>query len=199
MKRCTRLLLACLLTVGFLLIPTVSADLQGGLETRNSMTVSQGATITVTLSENPSTGYTWTMNASNGLELVKDEYTKLENDRFGAEGSHEWVYLAVTPGLQEVRGEYKRPFEEGSARDYLLTVLVVAKPDTGGAYIYIPPTPVPTVTPTVTLTTSPTSPTPFPARASTAAELIKKFQSDEKKITFPLVRPSGWPFIILHK
>ena len=196
MKIYTQLILAGLLAVSFLLIPTVSADSQLGIETQNSMTVSQGATITVTLSENPSTGYTWTMNASSGLELVKDEYTKLENDRFGAEGSHEWVYLAVTPGLQKVRGEYKRPFEEGSARDYLLTVLVVAKSDTGGSYIYIPTTPVPTVTPVVTLTTSPT---PSPTRASTAAELIKKFQSDEKKITFPLVRPSGWPFIILHK
>jgi inhibitor of cysteine peptidase len=196
MKKNSILLLAGMVAVGLLLISVASADIQGGgLETRNSMTVSQGATITVTLSENPSTGYRWAMNASSGLQLVEDEYTKLENDRFGAEGQHKWVYLAVTPGLQEIHGEYTRPFEEGSARDYLLTVLVVEKQDTGGAYIYIPPTPVPTVTPIATFTTVPT---PFPSRATTASDLIKKFQSDGRKVTFPIQRPSGWPFIILH-
>jgi predicted secreted protein len=198
MKKYSILLLAGVLAVGLLLISAASADVQGaGFETRNSMTVSQGATITVTLSENPSTGYSWVMNASSGLQLVGDNYTLLENDRFGAEGKHEWVYLAVTPGLQEVRGHYTRPFEEGSARDYLLTVLVVEKnSDSGGAYIYIPSTPVPTVTPVVTFTTGPT---PSPIPSSTAAELIKRFQSGEKKITFPMLRPSGWPFIILRK
>jgi predicted secreted protein len=197
MEKNSILLLAGALAVGLLLISAASADIQGsGLETRNSMTVSQGATITITLSENPSTGYSWVMNASSGLQLIEDNLTLLENDRFGAEGQHKWVYLAVTPGLQEVRGEYTRPFEEGSARDYLLTVLVVEKQDTGGAYIYIPTTPVPTVTPTATFTTVPT---PFPSRAPTAADLIKKFQSDERKVPFPILRPSGWPFIILHK
>jgi len=198
MKKYSILLLAGVLAVGLLLISTASADVQGGgFETRNSMTVSQGAMITVTLSENPSTGYTWTMNASSGLELVRDEYIRLENDRFGAEGKHEWVYLAVTPGLQEVRGEYTRPFEEGSAREYLLTVLVVEqKSDAGGAYIYIPSTPVPTITPAVTFTTMPT---PSPAPASTAAELIKKFQNDQKRITFPVLRPPSWPFIIFRR
>ncbi len=197
MKKNSILLLAGVMAMGLLLISAASADIQGGgLETRNSMTVSQGATITVTLSENPSTGYSWVMNASSGLQLVEDEYSKLESDRFGAEGQHKWVYLAVTPGLQEVRGEYTRPFEVGSARDYLLTVLVVEKPDAGGAYIYIPTTPVPTVTPTATFTTVPT---PFPSRATTAADLIKKFQSDERKVTFPMLHSSGWPFIILRK
>jgi len=198
MKKYSILLLAVVIAVSLLLTSAASADVQGGgFETRNSMTVSQGATITVTLSENPSTGYSWVMNASSGLQLVGDHYTLLENDRFGAEGEHEWVFLAVTPGLQEVRGDYTRPFEEGSAREYLLTVLVVEKnSDAGGASIYIPSTPVPTITPTVTFTTIPT---PSPAPASTAAELIKRFQSDGKKITFPVMRPSGWPFIIFRK
>jgi predicted secreted protein len=197
MKKNSILLLAGVLAAGLLLISAASADIQGsGLETRNSMTVSQGATITVTLSENPSTGYIWVMNASSGLQLVEDNLTLLENDRFGAEGQHKWVYLAITPGLQEVRGEYTRPFEEGSTRDYLLTVLVVEKPDAGGTYIYIPSTPVPTITPTATFTTVPTA---FPSRASTAADLIKKFQSDERKVTFPNLRPSGWPFIIFRR
>ncbi|MBP1929371.1 putative secreted protein [Methanolinea mesophila] len=196
MKRSAIFLMAGLLVLGSLFVSAAAADLQGvGLETRNSMTVSQGATITVTLSENPSTGYSWVMNATSGLKLVDDTYTKLENDRFGAEGQHEWVYLAAAPGLQEVRGEYKRPFEEGVARNYLLTVLVVEKPDSGSGYIYIPPTSVPTVTPTVTPT--PVSPS-FQDHGSSAAELIKKFQSNEKKITFPVMRPSTWPFIIFH-
>ena len=198
MKKYSILLLAGVLAVGLLLISAASADVQGvGFETRNSMTVSQGAMITVTLSENPSTGYSWVMNASSGLQLVEDNLTLLENDRFGAEGQHKWVYLAVTPGLQEVRGTYTRPFEEGYAREYLLTVLVVEKnSDTGGAYIYIPTTPIPTVTPTVTFTTIPT---PSPAPASTAAQLIKRFQSGEKEITFPTLRPSGWPYIIFRR
>jgi len=198
MKKYSILLLAGVLAVGLLIISAASADVQGvGFETRNSMTVSQGAMITVTLSENPSTGYSWVMNASSGLQLVEDNLTLLENDRFGAEGQHKWVYLAVTPGLQEVRGVYTRPFEEGSAREYLLTVLVVEKnSDAGGTYISIPTTPIPTVTPTVTFTTIPT---PSPAPASTAAQLIKRFQSGEKGITFPTLRPSGWPFIIFRR
>jgi predicted secreted protein len=198
MKKYTVFFLVGLIAAVLLLIPAVSADLPFNLETRNSMTVSQGSTITITLSENPSTGYTWVMNTTSGLQLVEDHYTNLENDRFGAEGEHEWVYLAVTPGSQEVRGEYRRPFEEGSARNYLLTVNVIeTKSDAGNTYINIPSTPVPTIIPTVTITA-----TPAPSRASslTAAELIKRFQSDEKKITLPLIqRPSGWPFIILRK
>ena len=50
-----------------------------------------GTTFNVSLSENPSTGYTWNWTLTPGLELVNDTFVANESGLIGAGGIHTWV------------------------------------------------------------------------------------------------------------
>ncbi len=70
-----------------------------------------GEAFRVILPENPSTGYSWNMSLSDGLDIVNDRYIPLTQQVPGRGGYHEWTIQAVKPGQQKVRGIYKRPWE----------------------------------------------------------------------------------------
>ena len=73
--------------------------------------VKKGEAFKVTLAENPSTGYSWNMSVSDGLEIMNDRYIPPAQHIPGRGGEHEWTIQAVKPGQQKVRGIYKRPWE----------------------------------------------------------------------------------------
>lgn len=88
--------------------------------------VTEGSTIYVKLSENPTTGYTWEMTASSGLTLIGDEYQQTPGTEamVGAGGIHTFEYKATGSGQQKIDGIYKRSWEEttGSEDTYTLTL-----------------------------------------------------------------------------
>jgi len=97
-----------------------------------SISLKNGENFTLQLRENPSTGYSWQLNLSEGLNLLDDYYTQdlvPENTEGeapeGVPGNHTWIIQAVAPGSQQVNGEYIRPWEEGSEGNFTLTVEVV--------------------------------------------------------------------------
>jgi predicted secreted protein len=98
----------------------------------DTVSASFGDLITLTLPENPSTGYSWQISASDGLEQVSDHYIQGNTGTaarpiVGAGGTHEWVFKVIKPGNQQVTGVYKRPWEatsEGEKR-YTLNVNAV--------------------------------------------------------------------------
>ncbi len=90
-----------------------------------------GDTIRLTLPENPSTGYSWQMTWSDGLEKVSDNYVQgntgtAGHPLVGAPGTHEWVFKVMQPGAQKVTGVYKRPWESSSAGEKTFTLDVNA-------------------------------------------------------------------------
>ncbi len=89
-----------------------------------------GDTIIVKLAENPTTGYSWNMTYSNGLDLQEDEYMDPGTDEvLGASGSHRWTFEVTETGEQSISAIYMRPWEEktGSEDTFNLNIMVVEK------------------------------------------------------------------------
>jgi inhibitor of cysteine peptidase len=100
-------------------------------ETDNGTTINlkNGETFFLKLRENPSTGYSWQLNLSQGLSILSDEYTQdpASEGYTGVPGTRQWEIKAVTPGSQQVEGIYKRPWEDttGTEDNFTLYVEVV--------------------------------------------------------------------------
>lgn len=87
-----------------------------------------GDTIRLSLSENPSTGYSWQLNPSAGLERVSDNYVQGGDGRIvGAAGTHLWNFKVTSTGPQKITCVYKRPWESKSdgEKSYVLNANVV--------------------------------------------------------------------------
>ena len=88
---------------------------------------SVGEQFTVSLEENPTTGYEWDMKAGPGLTLVGDEFvgpSPSPSPLMGAGGTHSWVFRADKGGTLTLTGLYVRPWETNgkSAADFSLTI-----------------------------------------------------------------------------
>jgi inhibitor of cysteine peptidase len=88
-----------------------------------------GDTVHLSLPENPSTGYSWQMTTSDGIEQVGDNYIPgnigtAGRPIVGAGGTHEWTYKVTKPGTQTISGIYKRPWEGSSAGEKTYTLNV---------------------------------------------------------------------------
>ena len=86
-----------------------------------------GDRITVTLRENPTTGYKWDMKAGPGLTLVGDEFvgpSPSPSPLMGAGGTHSWVFRVDKAGTLTLTGLYVRQWEADgkSAADFSLTI-----------------------------------------------------------------------------
>jgi len=85
------------------------------------------------LEENPSTGYSWQINLSEGLSLLSDKYYSSESSAerqqplVGAGGVHLWEIKANSEGSQQVNGIYKRSWEKttGTEENFTLNVEVI--------------------------------------------------------------------------
>jgi inhibitor of cysteine peptidase len=107
--------------------PQVISVAHGDAPATETVSAKAGDTIRLSLSENPSTGYSWQMSWSDGLEKVEDRYIQGgAGNIVGAPGTHEWTFKATKPGAQSVSGVYKRPWEGMSAGEkrYTLNVFV---------------------------------------------------------------------------
>lgn len=88
-------------------------------ETQNNATVtlSVGSRITITLDENPTTGYRWNVTSSAGLQYVNETFIAPETEVVGAGGVHRWQYVAAEPGSAEFTAIYRRPWEEATGNE----------------------------------------------------------------------------------
>lgn len=92
------------------------------------MEVKKGDNFTIRLDENPTTGYMWSIETSDGLVVLSDEYIPPQDESLiGAGNVHVWEIQAVETGTQQVNGIYKRSWENvtGNELKYELTVNVI--------------------------------------------------------------------------
>jgi inhibitor of cysteine peptidase len=91
-----------------------------------TVTVNTGAMITVRLPENPTTGFTWNLTTTNGLQIINDTYkpTYTTGKMVGSGGTHIWDISAVATGEQKITGVYMRSWEpvSGNETDFSMTV-----------------------------------------------------------------------------
>jgi inhibitor of cysteine peptidase len=74
------------------------------------------------LKENPTTGYSWQLNLSEGLSLISDEYIPPESKEskqplVGAGGVRLWEIKAVSEGSQQITGIYKQSWENKTGKE----------------------------------------------------------------------------------
>ncbi|HII93165.1 MAG TPA: protease inhibitor I42 family protein [Methanosarcina sp.] len=98
-----------------------------------SISLENGSTFYLKLKENPTTGYSWELNLSQGLNNISGEYyppeqpEEIKETLVGAGGVHLWEIKAVSKGSQQVTGIYKRPWEKltGEEEKFILNINVV--------------------------------------------------------------------------
>ncbi|MDP8263357.1 MAG: protease inhibitor I42 family protein [Candidatus Ancaeobacter aquaticus] len=109
--------------IGFILLATMCTGCENGhlnlteKDTGKTITLSVGQDFTVTLPGNPTTGYTWKLNAAktNGVSQVKklnyigDSDSKL----VGSGGSFTFTFKVTAKGKNRITLEYLRPWEKG--------------------------------------------------------------------------------------
>lgn len=73
-----------------------------------------GNQFTITLEENPSTGYVWTytINDEALVKFVSDESIASESGLMGAPGQHKFTFESLGNGVSTIGFEQKRPFED---------------------------------------------------------------------------------------
>jgi len=95
----------------------------------STVNVSWTSKFAITLEENPTTGYSWNMTLSPGLELVSTNYIEKPHatGMVGVGGTRTWIIQANDIGSQKVTAIYKRPWEAttGNENSYSLTVKVI--------------------------------------------------------------------------
>lgn len=104
-------------------------------ETDNGTTAvfENGTVFYLKLAENPTTGYSWELERSEGLSLLTDEYiqdeppAEMEQPIVGAGGAHIWGLKAMAEGEQHLKGIYKKPWENetGEEEIFVLDIEVV--------------------------------------------------------------------------
>ena len=108
--------------------PTVYTAADNGATVQASV----GERFTVSLDENPTTGYQWDMKAGPGLTQLGDEFagpSPSPSPLMGAGGTHSWVFRVDEAGTLTLTGIYVRSWEADgkSAADFSLTIVARQK------------------------------------------------------------------------
>ena len=99
-------------------------------DTGKTIYLKNGDIFYLRLKENPSTGYSWQLFLSRGLSLLMDKYYSPDyskkDGRFtvGAAGFHSWEIKAVGRSSQQIRGMYKRSWEEETGNEQIFKINV---------------------------------------------------------------------------
>ena len=86
--------------------------------------IKKGHIFTIELPENPSTGYSWNAEWTQGLKVIEDKYVASQNDQIGAPGRHIWRIKAKKNGLQFFNACYQQSWGDNYAETYELIVKV---------------------------------------------------------------------------
>ncbi len=128
MKKMICITVALLLAFILLGCAGVSANNNYGKDDRDII-AHAGKTFTITLEENPSTGYAWTVDISDKtvVSLENEEYRQEpgSEDIAGAGGLKVLTFKGLKKGTAAITLVYERGFEEGSATDTLIYNITV--------------------------------------------------------------------------
>jgi len=109
-------------------IGLVAAD--AAARNHQTLSLSVGASKTIVLSENPSTGYAWQVDTagSSNLAIVRVNdagYQPGQNGGLGAPGAHRWQIEAQAPGAARIVFAYARAWEHvAPAKSHIVEVTV---------------------------------------------------------------------------
>lgn len=110
-------------------MPSARVDMQVNEESDGKeIALPVGETLTVTLAENPTTGYLWRLvsDGAPACQLLRDAFEP-GKDLPGSPGAHHWVFRAEAPGAGLIELQLSRSWHStASIRSFGLTLLVSA-------------------------------------------------------------------------
>lgn len=76
-----------------------------------------GKSFTISLEENPSTGYSWSYKADPGLTFISEKSVSLKEEPMmvGAPDQKTWTFQAKKAGTYKIQFDYARPWEKDTA------------------------------------------------------------------------------------
>jgi predicted secreted protein len=91
-----------------------------------TVTAAVGDTISIWLSENPSTGFSWAATSSDGLQQLESRFDAPSSspELVGAPGTRVLTYEVTASGRQSIRATYERAWEAGAAEPFTLMIEV---------------------------------------------------------------------------
>lgn len=104
--------------------PVATVEVYNESSDGSTITVPLDGTFKVMLAENPTTGYSWNVTVTNGLEITNDTYLAPKSGLVGAGGSHEWDIKAIASGQQEFSGIYMQPWMNATGNETTFTLMV---------------------------------------------------------------------------
>src|ERR1700723_3128063 len=111
-------------------IGLAAADAHAASRSIQTLSLSVGASRTIVLSENPSTGYAWQLDpaGSSNLAIVRVNdagYQAGQSGLLGAPGAHRWQIEALAPGTARIVFAYARAWEHvAPAKSHIIQVNV---------------------------------------------------------------------------
>ncbi|HEX6691202.1 MAG TPA: protease inhibitor I42 family protein [Burkholderiales bacterium] len=95
--------------------PPIPALMVAEGDAGRAVSVERGRKVTLRLEANRSAGYRWFLASSgDALEPLGEPFYAAEKTAAGAPGAEYWSFMARHPGRQELRFEYRRPWESGT-------------------------------------------------------------------------------------
>lgn len=95
----------------------------------NTIYIKEGHAFFLKLKENPSTGYSWQLRLSNGLNQLSDKYHPFESSEnnliIGAGGFRLWRIEGVAKGDQQINAIYKRSWEPETCQEQIFKLNIV--------------------------------------------------------------------------
>jgi inhibitor of cysteine peptidase len=98
-----------------------------------NVSLNASQTLLVRLPRNPSTGYRWLLVDAPNAALKADGLPAYEPPseayakKVGASGIETWTLKPVRSGIQDLRFEYRRPWEKGGKPDRVVTYRVTVR------------------------------------------------------------------------
>ncbi|WP_292518536.1 protease inhibitor I42 family protein [Methanoculleus sp.] len=105
--------------------PATGAYAFNETDDNTTVTLPVGSNITISLEENPTTGYEWNVTSSTGLQLVNETHDAQETELVGAPGVHIWEYIAADEGDAEFSAVYMRSWENMTGNETTFSMAFV--------------------------------------------------------------------------
>ncbi len=96
---------------------------------RDIIPVDMQTEITITLPENPTTGYSWDVTGSEGLAITGDTFVPPEKQIPGAGGAHVWTLKPEATGMVTFSAVYLRSWEGIQSESETYTVTFYVTPE----------------------------------------------------------------------
>ncbi|MCQ8894479.1 MAG: protease inhibitor I42 family protein [Methanolinea sp.] len=135
MERSCLVVLIVSLALGFLSVQAAAGHISfSGPDNGRTVTVVPGDSLSVSLFENPTTGYHWEVETSEGIALTGSTFLPSRSGLIGAGGTHTWYFVVRGGGQQTISAIYRRPWMPPTGDEERYTLFLMSREINAGDF-----------------------------------------------------------------